>query len=326
MLFGVKNRFGRKQNQGKAPRKVMVVSGLMLGLILAGGGVMAGNAIAENTGIKPLSVLSIDEIGKKQEAELLESGIPLNGVTLSQFSDGQTNKIAAKLYDEMQKADSGKLIEYEFEQIATAKRVITCLAYEYLGGSTSPVQIYKQDGKFIIGWSDADEVLRQNDIANLYIDNIFEKHKEAIEALETDKEKADYIAKVISTECITHYDDDYQIRTIYQLSESGNQVGVCTVYTTLMDRLCERAGITSYMEIGVLKRDGSGTHCWNRLVFSDGTIHIYDLTSYASVNNINFLDMSIDYYDNYFQYRKLNQSEFGYKAGVNELKDDDEWF
>ena len=82
------------------------------------------------------------------------------------------------------------------------------------------------------------------------------------------------------------------------------------------------------MEIGVLKRDDTGTHCWNKLVFSDGSVHYYDLTSYASVWNTNFIDMPHDYYNEQYGYRKLEKTEFGYKAGVNTVDVDieDEWF
>lgn len=319
----------RKVDKVYQPKKKIVVTGMIPLLLLAGGigGVAAGTEMAKQEGMIPLAMTEVDEIGRQQEQELIKSGIPLNGGTLTQFSDGLSDEVAKRLYEEMQKSASGKLEEYEFEQVASAKQAIACLAYEYLGGSTSPVKIYRSGEKFVIGWSDADEVMRQNLVAENYINSFYEAHEETISSFKTDKEKADYIAELVTTEIVKHYDDDYQVRTIYQLSQRDEdlKVGVCTVYTTVMDRLCELAGIQSYMEIGVLERDDSGTHCWNKLVFSDETIHYYDLTSYASVGNKNFLDMTMDYYDNCFQYRLLDKTEFGYKAGVNVVEDDD-WF
>ena len=305
--------FGHSRNVKRVRRSacLMVCSGLML---------FSMYCINCDSGKQPMPLFMVDEIGR-QQAESLEN-VVLSGTNanLSQFADSRTYGIAEQIYNEMQTSDSGVLENYEFKSIADLKKVIQCLGYEILAGETSPVLVYAKGDSYVIGWSDAEEVLKQNEIAENYIDEIYKENKYKIDALSSEKEKADYIADLITDKIISSYDWNYEVRTIYDLVNSPEKKGVCTVYTTLFDRLCERAGIECYVEIGVSKTDESAFHCWNKVIFEDGSTHYYDLTSFASSWNKNFKDMSLEYYNNNFTYRKLTNLEFGYKAGVNYVK------
>jgi len=269
-------------------------------------------------GLLPLPISLVDEIGRQQEKSL-NSMVLSPGSETSQFADEKTYSIAKELYSRMQKENSGILKDYNFSSIADLKKVVICLSYEILAGETTPLLVYKNGDYYNIGWSDGSEIINQNQIANTYIDEVFEDNKTSIDSFETEKEKANYIADLIVDSLITGYDYSYQTRTIYDLYNSESKTGVCSVYTTLFDKLCERAGLDCYIEIGK-KEDGEELHCWNKVIFNDGCIVYYDLTSYSTGHNNNFKAMSLDYYNYQYLYKMLKQKELGYKVALNILE------
>lgn len=267
-------------------------------------------------GQRPLPVFVLDYLGKQEAKDL--QGVVLAGSD-SQLADDYTYSIAMELYGLMQEQTEGELKGYTFSSIAEAKKVIQCLGYEVLNGA-SPVFSYymTEDGKYCLCYQYGAEAIKQHKEATAYIDNLFASIEGQVNSLATEGEKAAFIAGFICNSVVKQYDWSFKARTIYQLMASKEKTGVCTVYTTLFDRLCEKAGIDeSYIVLGVSKENGSELHCWNKLIFSDGSVHYYDVTSYGSKFSKSLIDFDSNYLCESFYYREFTFEEFGYRVGVN---------
>lgn len=140
------------------------------------------------------------------------------------------------------------------------------------------------------------QAINQHIAASAYVDEIWKKHKASIESLTCEKEKADYIAKILVDNYICAYDYGLTVQSIYDLVNTGSRKGTCYVFATLFDRICEKAGIIGYVENGRLKENSSGFHGWNRLEFKDGTAHYYDVTLYMCLSDPSYLDMTPEKY------------------------------
>lgn len=267
-------------------------------------------------GQRPLPVFVLDYLGK-QEAKALR-GVVLSGSD-SQLADEATYSIAMELYGLMQEQTEGELKGHTFSSIAEAKKVVQCLGYEILNGAAPVFSYYMtEDGKYHLYYEYGTEAAEQHKEATAYIDNLYASIECQVNSLTTEGEKAAFIADFICNSVVENYDSTLKNRTIYQLMTSEEKTGVCTVYTTLFDRFCEKAGIhESYIVLGVSKGDDSELHCWNKLIFSDGSIHYYDVTNYGSRYSKSLIDFDINYLYESFCYREVLFEEFGYRVGVN---------
>lgn len=116
---------------------------------------------------------------------------------------------------------------------------------------------------------------------------------------------------------VREYDYSLANGTIYDLYISGTGTGVCNVFATLFDRLCEKAGIESYVIIG---RVQGVLHTWNKVIFTDGSVHHYDLTFCITTKDMGYKDMS-EYYYGLGEYVPVvfNSAE-GYNFGCYKLQ------
>lgn len=211
-------------------------------------------------------------------------------------------KQAVLLYQEIKQAGGDWAASEEFSE-AEVREAYRFMTREILNGDI-PKFYYRMDesGKVKeVKLEDGAGILDQQKAAKAYMEDIWETHKDSIEGIAGEKERAAHIAKILVENYICAYDYSFGVHSIYELSRMGSKKGTCNVFTTLFDRICEKAGISGYMEIGKLKANLSASHGWNRLVFKDGTAHYYDLTLYMSLSDPSYLDMTAERYEAEYQ-------------------------
>lgn len=235
----------------------------------------------------------------------------------SMFGDNGVYEDAIEIFELMRDGSKDKQVDtsHLFSSYAEGLKARQCLFYEILNGrcDLSSYSVKNSDGR-VLGWQFREETMRQHDLGTSYIDKIWQEHGAVIEFLPTQLEKASYIANIIVDKYIEAYDDSYKNATISDMVESNNYRGTCLVYTTLFDRLCERAGIDAYVEVGYYKN--GDLHAWNKLVFADGHIGYYDLTVYRLRKNKWYLDMKES--DKFYQDRYTElvyDAENGFDVG-----------
>lgn len=269
------------------------------------------------TGLAPLPTLVLDYLGKKEEDSL--KGVILAN-TDSQLSDPKTYSTAMALYELIEKEDEARFEGYTFDTVAELKKVVQCLNYEIFNGDIPEIKYIYKDDSYHLSYISGEEAIRQHREATDFINEVYATIEAQVGSLETESEKAEFIAKYIKNDLIKGYDYTFQSRTIYSFMNSADQVGVCSVYTMLFDRLCEKAGFDKcYMVIGSLKEDEEMLHCWNKLVFSDSTVHYYDLTNYyeGDTYTASLINFDNKFYTTNYRYRELTFTEYGYRVGFN---------
>lgn len=284
--------------------------GFMIGLSLVSCGFFVGKGVDSLS----IPVFQLDYLGQK-EAQMFNYGLEKEKV----------REAAQAIYDGMHKQNDGVLEGYSFNSVSDAKRVLLYLNFQILNGKTSPLRIYKDNGKYTIGWENADRVLYEDAKGTEFIDKVWKDIAGKVSEFATEKEKAAFLARYICDEIILGYDFDENgnvaedaTRSIYDLSVSDDNKAVCIVYATLFDRLCERAGIESEVVIGVKGAESQESHSWNKVIV-DGRETYYDLTNYAQVRSENFLDMEDSGFYEMAEYREFEDYEFGYRAAINSV-------
>lgn len=215
---------------------------------------------------------------------------------------GDIEKKAVLLYQGLKQAGGDWAASEGFSE-AEVREAYQFMTREILN-SNVPKIFYRMDASGnvkAVRLEDGARILDQHEAAEAYVENIWKTHKDSIEGITGEKERADHIAKILVENYICAYDYSLGVKSIYDLSSMGSKKGTCNVFTTLFDRICEKAGINGYMEIGKLKKNLSASHGWNRLVFEDGTAHYYDLTLYMSLSDPSYLDMTAERYKSEYQ-------------------------
>lgn len=257
------------------------------------------------------------EEGPGQEIEQEES---INSITLSTLEEGMFTcdgvyEKALMLFEQIKIHDNEKFLysELSVSSLGESRQIIQCLGYEILNGrSDLRTCTDSLTGKKAIVFYMAEETIRQHEEATAYINQIWSEIEPYISSLSTEEEKATQIALKIIDVYITDYDRTYKNYAISDMIENNNYKGTCYTFTLLFDRLCEKAGIASYVEVGY--KGSNNLHCWNKLVFSDGSIHYYDLAFYRYNCNSSYLNMSSSKYSNYSLLPYL--PEEGYYTGI----------
>lgn len=193
----------------------------------------------------------------------------------------------------MAEVDECQYLDYVFDDIGTAHKVYMALGYEILNGRNSKLLAWHVDGGYVLGWERGNEVVAQHQAASAYVNMIWNQIEGTVNSLGSEKEKADYIADYIIGNVVKEYDMSLANGTIYDTFSSGTASGVCNVFATLFDRLCEKAGIESYVIVG---HSLGIAHAWNKLIFTDGSVHYYDLTYCVTGKDMSYKDMSKVYY------------------------------
>lgn len=257
--------------------------------------------------------------GQNQE-EIEEQTESINSVTLSTLEEGMFTRDgiyekALLLFEQIKTHDNERVLcnDLPVSSLGESRQIIQCLGYEILNGrSDLRTCTDSLTGKKAIVFYMAEETIKQHEEATVYINQIWSEIEPYISSLSTEEEKATQIALKIVDVYITDYDRTYKNYAISDMIENNNYKGTCYTFTLLFDRLCEKAGIASYVEVGYKGSDN--LHCWNKLVFSDGSIHYYDLAFYRYNRNSSYLNMSSSKYSNYSLLPYL--PEEGYYTGI----------
>lgn len=271
------------------------------------------------TGVAPLPITLLDYLGERETKALRNVILDSN----SQLVDENSYNAATALYELIEREDEARFEGYSFSSVAELKRVVQCLCFEIINGGAPEIQYYYRDGAYHMQYKYGAEAAKQHREATEFIDELYSNIEEQVNSLATEAEKAEFIAKHIKNEVVKGYDWTYNNRTIYDFMKSEDRVGVCSVYTMLFDKLCEKAGISNcYIVVGMLKSNEEVLHCWNKLIFSDGTVRYYDVTSYFEdfdTYSSSLIGFDEEFYKTQFNYRELEYTESGYKVGITRV-------
>lgn len=299
-------------------KKISMENKLKIGLISGFIGIIIGVMVYAGlvwTGQKPIPDFMIGWLIEQEQRK--NEGLPLS-MTDSLFIDDFTLQVANDMLRDMAVIDNcEKYDAYIYNDIGTAHKVYLALGYEILNGRSSKIICWHEDGGYKLGWERGHEIVMQHQTATEYVNGIWNGIEETVNSLGTEKEKAAFIAEHIKNNIVQSYDMNLSTCTIYDLAVSGSGSGVCSVFATLFDRLCEKAGIECYMMVG---KCYDMPHAWNKLIFSDGSVHTYDLTCYVTTKDSGFLDMSNEYYSLYSYTPVQFNSEEGYGFGCHKLQ------
>lgn len=226
-----------------------------------------------------------------------------------EVDENEVTFIANKLFEEMKKADSGMLEGYKIDSLTECYLIYQFLDKNILLGSCPKPVIEKEKEGYIIGWKNGENIIRQHEEAEKFIDDI----KSDLDFREESQLKSlEKIADKICSIYITEYDYTYTNRSVYDLYASLNSSGVCTVYSSLFKALCNENEIKSIVLIGKTKSNDE-FHVWNKVLLDDGSVHYYDLTAYAESKDKRFLDISKKNYENLY----FESSEYVVATKVN---------
>lgn len=226
-----------------------------------------------------------------------------------EVDENEVTFIANKLFEDMKKADSGMLEGYKMDSLTECYLIYQFLDKNILLGSCTKPVIEKGKEGYIIGWKNGENIIRQHEEAEKFIDDI----KSDLDFREESQLKSlEKIADKICSIYITEYDYTYTNRSVYDLYTSLNSSGVCTVYSSLFKALCSENEIKSTVLIGKTKLNNE-FHVWNKVFLDDGSVHYYDLTAYAESKDKRFLDISKKNYENLY----FESSEYVVATKVN---------
>lgn len=218
--------------------------------------------------------------------------------------------IAIELFEEMKASDSGMLKEYELDSITESYLVYQYLDKNVLLGSCTKPVIKRGMKGYIIGWINGENIIKQHEIAEQFIDDIITE----FDIEENSEEKLlEKIADKVCNNYIKEYDYTYSNRSVYDLYNSIDSSGVCTVYSSLFKNILNKYAIESTVIIG--KTTNNSYHVWNEVIFRNGSIHYYDLTAYAETKDKRFLDISKKNYKNL--YCESSNYEVATKVNLN---------
>lgn len=196
-----------------------------------------------------------------------------------QLVDTETMLLARDILEEMELNNTGSLILNNSPD--EINKAIVYLGYEVFNGG-SPVYKYEEqpDGTTELLWDGYEYTVYENDIANKYLDKLYEENYERVESLES-IEKIRAIAEIVADNIRYSMKNCYG--TIYKVSTDGE--GVCTSYVTMMNRLCEKFGIKCRCVLGQYNGD---YHIWNKITLDDELYMIADICLYDQGINDSF--------------------------------------
>lgn len=255
-----------------------------------------------------ISSISTLPTSQSEYSPVLEEGM---------FTSGGTYELALKLYEEIQKSETGTF-EIVVPTLADAWKVKQCLGYELLNGRSdiSSCRVYSDGNERKLKWESGTETMREHQVASEFIDRIWEEQQEKINSHQSESEKVDYMSKIILNQYVTAYDRTYKNYAISDMVDRNVYKATCGVFSMVLDRLCEKANINSFIEVGYYK---GSLHAWNKIVYSDGSISMVDLTVYLACKNEEYLHMkeSSSFYKS--RYKKLSYTSEGYMTGVPDM-------
>lgn len=232
---------------------------------------LAGNTSSISTLYEPIPAVEMNPV--------MEQGM---------MTSGGTYEKALKLFNEISNSDKG--VSERIGSFTEARKLYECIGFEILDGRSSLKVFTLADGGYEIRWQSGAETMRQHELASAWIEDIWSAHAESIMALQTEKERVVYIAENILKSVISGYDKSYSNFAISDMVESLNYRATCGVYAMVMDRICEKAGISSFIEVGYCK---GVPHAWNKIVYSDGSIRMVDLDARSKTGQKAYLDMQV---------------------------------
>ena len=268
-----------------------------------------------------LSLLVSSQVLASDNVSILnQKDVPAYSIVLEEgmFTSGGTYEIALKLFNEIQNSEEGTL-SITVPTLADAWKVKQCIGYELLNGLSDidSCRVYEGEETRKIKWVSGTETMRQHQVASEFIEKIWEEKSASIQSLQSESEKVTYMCKVIVSDYIKEYDRSHKNYSIADMVDRNVYKGTCGVFSMVLDRLCEKAGINSFIEVGYYK---GSLHAWNKIVYSDGSINMGDLTVYRACKNEEYLNMKKDsaFYKN--RYSELEYTSDGYLTGVPDME------